>query len=223
MRRGRERSGSCRQQRPQIGFVLQFRPRAQTAPFRNRACAGPAAGAPPDQDWLRSAISAEDQFGFVLQPRPRRSGRGRAAGPGLASFRNFCRRPIWLRFATTPTSIRPRTRRRTRIGFVPQLLPKTNLASFCNHAHVDPAADAPPDQDWLRSAISAEDQFGFVLQPRPRRSGRGRAAAPGLASFRQKPRGTHPSARPSSRPGLPGRWCRSVSRSFQTYNPTGTR
>ena len=68
-------------------------------------------------NWLRFAISSEGPNGAI--PQSRRSGRGRAAGPGLASFRNFCRRPIWLRFATTPTSIQPRPRRGARIGFVP--------------------------------------------------------------------------------------------------------
>jgi hypothetical protein len=105
-------------------------------------------------------------------------------------------------------------KQRSQIGFVLQFRPRAQTAPFRNRA--GPAAGAPPGRDWLRSAISAEDQFGFVLQPRPRRSSRGRAAAPELASFRQKPRRAHSPACASSRPGLPGRWRRSVPRSFQT-------
>src|ERR1035437_953227 len=56
-RAGRERSGSCLEQRPLIGFVPQFWPRTKLASFRNHAYVGVAAGAAPGQDWLRSAKS----------------------------------------------------------------------------------------------------------------------------------------------------------------------
>jgi hypothetical protein len=81
----------------------------------------------------------------------------------LASFCNFVRGPKRRHSAIAP--VRPRARRRTRIGFVPQFLPKTNLASFCNHAHVDPAAAAPRRQNWLRSVKSRGERIPRLAPP----------------------------------------------------------
>jgi hypothetical protein len=83
----------------------------------------------------------------------------------LASFCNFVRGPKRFHSAIAPAPIRPRARRRARIGFVSQFLPKTNLASFCNHAHADLAAGAPRRRDWLRFGKSRAERIPRLALP----------------------------------------------------------
>jgi hypothetical protein len=64
---GRDRSGSCLEQRPEIGFVPPSPPRTELASF--------------------CIPSRGPNVGFVPQPRPCRCGRGSGSGPGLALFR----------------------------------------------------------------------------------------------------------------------------------------
>jgi hypothetical protein len=83
----------------------------------------------------------------------------------LASFCNFVRGPKRLRSAIAPAPIRPLARRRARIGFVSQFLPKSNLASFRNHAHADLAAGAPRRRDWLRFGKSRAERIPRLALP----------------------------------------------------------
>jgi hypothetical protein len=61
--------------------------------------------------------------------------------------------------------IRPRARRRARVGFVSQFPPKTILASFRNHARVGVAAGAPRRQNWLRSVKSRGERIPPLALP----------------------------------------------------------
>ena len=65
---GRERAGSCLEQRPEIGFVPPSPPRTRLASF--------------------CIPSRGPNLGFVPQLRICRCGRGHGSGPELASFRN---------------------------------------------------------------------------------------------------------------------------------------